>query len=64
MLRAQTVMAFRVRQRQVAWYRYTYSLRWALGQLGIGSTEIEALTELRHTKNKLSIRLLYMYIYI
>ncbi|CAE7904314.1 KCNH4, partial [Symbiodinium sp. KB8] len=25
--------------------QYTYSLRWALGQLGIGSTEIEALTE-------------------
>jgi len=25
--------------------KYTYSLRWALAQLGIGSTEIEAVTE-------------------
>ncbi|CAE7305791.1 Kcnh5 [Symbiodinium natans] len=25
--------------------QYTYSLRWALSQLGIGSTEIEAITE-------------------
>ncbi|CAE7707641.1 Kcnh2, partial [Symbiodinium sp. CCMP2456] len=24
--------------------QYSYSLRWALGQLGIGSTETEALT--------------------